>query len=198
MTTRFERLFDIFWLDSESDPTSENQVNRNGGQLLAYFGGRARKFFSDVANQFSGLDDRAIPDDDDLLLLENVSTGEKQKIRVVNLPGGGGGISADQHKILRQLIHFIDDGPAEGFTSGAYKEITGTVTPSAIVWYESSSKLKKIVERLVTWSGIVPSVDKWKIYDNSGITVIWTVSDAISYTGIFETDRTRTITLGDA
>jgi len=112
--------------------------------------------------------------------------------------GATSGITADQHKVLRQLIHFIEDGPAEGFTSGAYREITGTTFPTAIIWYTDSGKTDKIVERLLTWTGINPTTDKWKIYDTDGSTVLWTVSDAVSYSGVFETNRTRTITAGDA
>lgn len=108
-------------------------------------------------------------------------------------PRTGGGISEAQHKALRQLIHFIDDGPAEGFTSGAYREVAGTVFPTAIVWWESSSKLKKIVERLMTWTGSKLTTDQWKIYDTDGSTVLATVTDAINYSGAFETNRTRTI-----
>ena len=110
----------------------------------------------------------------------------------------GSGLSEGAHKTLRQLIHFIEDGPAEGFASGAYRETTGTVFPTAVIWYTDSGKTDKIVERLITWSGATATVDKWKIYDTDGSTVLWTVSDAISYSGIFETNRTRTITSGDA
>jgi len=104
-----------------------------------------------------------------------------------------GGITETEHKTLRQLIHFIDNGPAEGFVTGAYREMTGTVFPTAIVWWESSSKLKKIVEKLVTWSGVNPSTIVWKVYDTDGSTVLATVTDTITYSGIFETSRTRAI-----
>lgn len=117
---------------------------------------------------------------------------------VFNLRSPGGGITEAQHKVLRQLIHFIEDGPAEGFTTGAYRETTGTVFPTAIVWWESSSKLKKIVERLVAWTGVLVTTDKWKVYDTDGSTVLWTVTDTISYSGVFETSRTRAIVSGDA
>jgi len=103
-----------------------------------------------------------------------------------------------EHRTLRQLIHFIDNGPAEGFASGAHEETVGTVFPSSITWWESVGKLKKIVERLITWTGVNPTTDKWKIYDVDGSTVLWTVSDAISYSGVFKTGMVRTITLGDA
>jgi len=110
--------------------------------------------------------------------------------------GSSSGITAAQHKVLRQLIHFIDDGPAEGFASGAYRETTGTVFPTAVVWWESSSKLKKIVERLITWTGATATTDQWKIYDTDGTTVLWVVTDTISYIGVFETSRTRAIAAG--
>jgi len=108
-------------------------------------------------------------------------------------PRSGGGISEAQHKALRQLIHFISDGPAEGFASGAYREVTGTVFPTAIVWYEDGTKAKKIVSRDVTWTGAKETQSVWKVYDTDGSTVLATVTDAISYSGVFETSRTRTI-----
>lgn len=113
-------------------------------------------------------------------------------------PRTGGGISEAQHRTLRQLIHFISDGPAEGFASGAYKEILPAADPfpTSITWWESSSKLKKIVERLITWTGALPTTDQWKIYDTDGTTVLWIVTDTISYTGVFETSRTRAIAAG--
>ena len=107
--------------------------------------------------------------------------------------GVGGGITASQHKTLRQLIHFIDNGPAEGFASGAYREMTGTVFPTAIVWYDDATKVKKLVEKLLTYSGAFPTQIQWKMYGTDGTTVLATVTDAISYTGPFETSRTRTI-----
>lgn len=105
----------------------------------------------------------------------------------------GSGISEDQHKALRQLIHFIDNGPAESFTSGAYRETTGTVFPTAIIWYDKSGAgKKKIVEKLITWTGAFPTTIAWKVYDVSEV-LLATVSDVISYSGPFETSRTRTI-----
>lgn len=115
-------------------------------------------------------------------------------------PRTGGGITEEEHKVLRQLIHFIDDGPAEGFTSGAYKETlpAGDPFPTSEIWYTNSGKTDKIVELLTTWTGVNITQEKWKIYDTDGSTVLWTITDAISYSGVFETSRTRTITSGDA
>lgn len=117
-------------------------------------------------------------------------------VTLATLVAGSGGVTETTHKTLRQLIHFIEDGPAEGFATGAYKEITGTVFPTAVVWWESSSKIKKIVERLITWTGANATTDQWKVYDTDGTTVLWIVTDTISYSGPFETSRTRAITAG--
>lgn len=130
-------------------------------------------------------------DGDDMTFLDKNNTVKT----LSDLVSGTGGLTEEGHKILRQLIHFIDNGPAEGFASGAYRETTGTVFPTAIIWWESSSKLKKIVEKGVTWTGINPTTIEWKVYDTDGSTVLATVSDAITYSGVFETNRTRTITV---
>lgn len=112
---------------------------------------------------------------------------------LANLLAGAGGLTENAHKVLRQLIHFIDDGPAEGFTTGAFRETSGGIFPTAIIWYEDATKAKKIVERSLTWTGILVTTDEWKVYDTDGSTVLATVTDTISYTGIFETSRTRAI-----
>lgn len=96
-----------------------------------------------------------------------------------------------QVESLRKLIHFIDGGPAEGFLTGAYRQTTGTVFPTAIVWYDVDNK--KIVEKLITWTGANPTTITWKVYDNTE-TLTLTVTDTISYSNVFETSRTRTIT----
>ena len=97
--------------------------------------------------------------------------------------------------VVRQLIHFIEEGPAGGFASGAYKETlpTGNPFPTSEIWWESSSKLKKIVELTTTWSGAFPSTEVWKVYDTDGSTVLQTVTDTYTYSGAFESSRTRTI-----
>lgn len=105
----------------------------------------------------------------------------------------GSGISEATHKVLRQLIHLADGGgPFEGFASGAYRETTGGVFPTAIVWWDSVSKTKKIVEKLLTWTGVNPTTIAWKGYDADGNLLV-TVTDTIAYSGINETSRTRVI-----
>lgn len=104
----------------------------------------------------------------------------------------------DSHKTIRHLIHFIDDGPADGFVSGAYKEIINPMFPTQIIWWESASKLKKIVEKIITRDGAGASIPKpnpiiWKMYAADGITVVATVTDTLTYEGLAVSSRTRAI-----
>jgi len=111
-----------------------------------------------------------------------------------------GGLTADEHRALRQLIHFIDEGPAAGFASGAYKQIVGSkVFPTAIIWWESTSMSQKIVEKLIdrTASNTKPNPITWKIYDTDGTTVLWTLVDEIQWSGPFEVARLRSLFQGN-
>jgi hypothetical protein len=101
----------------------------------------------------------------------------------------------ESHSALKQLIHFIDDGPTDGWTSGAYKETlpSGNPFPTQEIWWTSSAKTHKIVSLDVTLnSSKRPTSEVWKIYAADGSTVLITLTDSISYTGAFETTRTRT------
>lgn len=104
----------------------------------------------------------------------------------------GTGLSEAQHKTLLQLIHFIDEGPAEGFATGATKTVTGSVFPTQVLWKRADAT--KLVEKNTTWTGVNPTAIEWKMYAADGTTVLVTVTDAISYSGVFETGRTRSIT----
>lgn len=107
----------------------------------------------------------------------------------------GTGLSESQHRALRQLIHFIDDGPAEGFASGAYKETLPAANPfpTSFIWWTSAAKTNKIVELTVTYnSNKTPATEVWKVYDSGG-TLLATVTDTPTYSGVFEVSRTRTI-----
>lgn len=103
----------------------------------------------------------------------------------------GSGISPTQHDELLQLIHFIDNGPASGFATGATRTTTGTAFPSQILWRRADTT--KLVEKNFTYTGAFPTTIEWKIYAADGSTVLATVTDTISYSGAFETGRTRAI-----
>jgi hypothetical protein len=136
--------------------------------------------------------------------------GNDLRIRDTTNPGTGGaghslsdmlasstGMTEGEHRLVRQLIHFLDDGPGEGFPSGCYKETlpAGNPFPTSEIWWESSGKTKKIVELTTTWSGAFITTEEWKMYDTDGSTVLATITDAITYSGAFEHTRTRTIVL---
>lgn len=100
------------------------------------------------------------------------------------------------HRTRRDLIHFIDSGPAGGFASGAYKEIlpSGDPFPTSEIWWESAAKTEKIVELTITRDeGQKPTTEVWVMYDEDGSTILETITDSINYDGPFETNRTRTI-----
>lgn len=109
-------------------------------------------------------------------------------------PRTGSGLSEAQHEALRQLIHYINSGPTESTLSGAFREIVGGTFPTSVIWYEDNTKVDKIVELNLTYTGINPTTEEWKMYDTDGSTVLVTVSDAVTYSGVNETSRTRTIT----
>lgn len=154
-----------------------------------YYDGRGVTFQSTTSDDDSVVAER---DADDNLVFEDLVAG---RYTLSELVAGTGGLTETGHRVLRQLIHFLDDGPAEGFDSGAHKETTGTLYPTAKVWYDKEGEgRKKIVEKLLTWTGVVPTTIVWKIYDVSEVLLV-TVSDSITYSGIFETERTRTITV---
>lgn len=102
-------------------------------------------------------------------------------------------LSPSRHARLKQLIHYIDDGPT--YLSGAYREIlpAGNVFPTQIVWWESSGKVNKIVETIITRNtNKMPSSIVWNLYESGS--VVETITDNILYqNNIFEINRTRTI-----
>lgn len=131
--------------------------------------------------------------DEDALLWRDGDTIKAKDVTYgsVDLLAGGSGITADQHKALLQLIHFVDEGPAEGFTTGATKTVAGTVFPTQELWKRSDAT--KLVEKNITWTGVNPTTIEWKLYAADGTTVLVTVTHTISYSGIFETGRTWAI-----
>lgn len=145
--------------------------------------------------------------DDAAVRVEREATTGKLKFVDSNFPAGktlaelaasGSGVSEATHVALRQLIHFIDDGPGDGFASGAHKVVTGGAFPTAVTWWTSSAQTHKIVEKIITRSGggatnVTPTPIVWRMYDADGSTILATVSDAVTYSGVFETSRTRTI-----
>lgn len=103
--------------------------------------------------------------------------------------------SIPDHKAARDLIHFIDSGPADGFDSGSYLEIlpSGDPFPTSEIWYVDNTKANKIVELTTSYNANkTVSTEVWKMYDNDGSTVLVTLTDTYAYSGVFVTSVTRT------
>lgn len=111
--------------------------------------------------------------------------------------GGGGGITEAEHKVLLDLIHFIDNGPGDGFASGAVRVTSpaGSPFPTNIVWYLDNTLTTKLVEKIIVYtSDKVPATITWNMYDRAGLVVIHTVIDTFIYTNnVFESERIRTM-----
>jgi len=143
-----------------------------------------------VAAEISTITEKTTPVSADLLIIEDsAAANAKKRVQIGNLPSSG--ISATTHKTLLQLIHFIDEGPAEGFTTGATKTTTGTVFPTQNRWKRADAT--NLVDQNITWTGVTPTTIEWKVYDTDGSTVLATVTDTITYSGVFEASRSRSI-----
>lgn len=81
---------------------------------------------------------------------------------------------------------------------GLYREISGGVLPTNIAWYTDATKTIKLVEKAYTYAGsipVLPSSVALRVYDGTvANTLKRTITDSITYTRVFETSRTRTIT----
>lgn len=160
---------------------------------------RASLLKGELQHKLRAKDIIVICSDIDLL---QFNAGQKMFLQAAGIVNGldvgstGGGITAQDHQILRQLIHFIDEGPGDGFASGAFKEIIGQPFPSSTTWYADISKNKKIVEKLINRNESEnPTLITWRMYDTDGATIVHTIIDNISYiNNVFESTRIRTIT----
>jgi len=125
---------------------------------------------------------------------------ELSRVRTIidHFAGASATVTIDSHKTLRQLIHLAEEGgPYEGFASGAYQETLPAATPfpSSVIWWTNAAKVSKIVEETVTYNlNSTVATDQWKVYSTDGVTVLATVTDTMTYSGVFELSRVRTIT----
>lgn len=114
---------------------------------------------------------------------------------------GTSGITALEHQTLRQLIHFIEEGPGSGFATGAFKEVIGGLFPTSITWWTSAAKTAKIVEKLIDRTtfpatNLKPTPITWRVYDAAtGTVVVGEIVDTITYSGAAEVSRTRAVNI---
>jgi len=101
-------------------------------------------------------------------------------------------------------VHILlsDGGPFEKYLSGSFREAIyiNKIFPSASVWYEDSSKTKKIVEKIWSYNSnkTVNTIVR-NVYATDGTTILTTATDAITYGSgsvppIAEVSRIRNIT----
>lgn len=210
-TSRDERVADLYFISPETTgaPNYEGQVRLYNGDLLIYLGGQVKSLTAGAsggeANTGSNEGDGVGVFQEKVgVVLQFKSFVAGQSIIVTDLGDTieitSTALTPGQHRTLRQLIHFIDQGPAEGFLSGAFKEVLPEASPfpTSVTWYTNSGKTQKIVEKLITRSGggatnIAPTPITWIMYDEDGTTIVAKVIDSITYSGVFEYQVTREI-----
>lgn len=126
---------------------------------------------------------------DDVPLLDGVPAGLDQIVAAL--------LTKENHKTLRHLIHLADGvgGPLDGWPSGSFRTITpaGSPFPGLVIWWTSPAMTTKIIQKDITRVGILPTIIRWSVYDSTGMTVLAAVEDAITYSGVFEISRTRSV-----
>lgn len=107
-------------------------------------------------------------------------------------------INALTEKSRRLILLAGCDGPYETYSS-SYRTIgylnTTSVFPTESIWYEDSFLTKKILSHFVEYNSmrqITKSI--WTVYDNNGITPLYVATDIITYNGLKEIYRERTLT----
>jgi hypothetical protein len=97
------------------------------------------------------------------------------------------------HELLRQFVHLANDGPYDGF-SGCVRDMGPIPFPTSSVWFTDNTRTKKIIETYVIYnSNMTPATTQYKIYDIDGVTALTTMTDTMSYNGVFEISKTRTL-----
>ena len=99
------------------------------------------------------------------------------------------------HQALIDIMHFLDDGPGDGWASGAYRVRQGVApNPGGWIWYTSSAMTKRIISVTYTYpvGSILPSSKQWLLYASDGATVARTLTDAMTWSGALLTNTTRT------
>jgi hypothetical protein len=164
---------------------------------------RASLLKGELRNRIINNEIVVVASDIDLLQFNDINLAFLTAAGITNgttVSGGDGyGITEAQHKTLRDLIHFIDSGGGDGFTSGAERVILpeGDPFPTTVIWYLDSTLTTKLVQKDIVYNpNKTVATIQWTMYDYDGITIIHQILDTISYTNnIFESTRIRTIVI---
>lgn len=97
------------------------------------------------------------------------------------------------HNALLDVIHFLADGPGDGFAKGACAIDTynGPLLLNT-VWFTDETQAKRIVAVAWTYTGPLIATEKMTLYAADGTTVVRTVTDTYSYNGPLRSKRVRT------
>lgn len=92
------------------------------------------------------------------------------------------------------MLFLADEGPFENHPT-AYREMTGTPVPTSIVWWTTSGKTHRIIDKTIVYNAnLTPATVTRRVYGSDGVTVSLAAVDTIVYSGVFETHRTRVVT----
>lgn len=102
------------------------------------------------------------------------------------------------HKTFRHLIHFVEpNSPGDGFGSGPYvSEVLPSADPfpTSETWYTDGTKTSKICRWEATYNANKTlATEKWIVYKSDGTNPAADATDTISYSGVFETGRSRAV-----
>ena len=126
----------------------------------------------------------------------NILSGTTAQFTAVTSSFAGDG--SNLINISRKLINYINNGPAEEYTS-SYLEIdsSNTVFPTSSIWYTDITKTKKIYEEFYQRSGsgtqINPNPITYKLYKSDGVTVLIQATNTITYTSFGASNISRSI-----
>lgn len=96
------------------------------------------------------------------------------------------------HNALLDIIHFLADGPGDGWASGAVGVDTYSgPLRTGTTWYADDTLAKKIVAMAWTYAGPLVATQKTTLYAADGISVTRTVTDTFSYNGPLRAQRSR-------
>lgn len=126
-----------------------------------------------------------------------LNPGGNEQLRIDTT--GSSGLTPEQHEILRQLIHFLDEGPGHGFANPVYKVVTGGLFPTRIDWFVDAGLTLRVFSKLINRTGpsgslVKPNPITYIVYQSDGTTPAQTATDTVTYSGIAEVGRTRVFT----
>lgn len=98
---------------------------------------------------------------------------------------------------LRELLHFVGDGPVQGAGLSAPREVrspTGSPFPTSIVWYRTGAQTTRAMDVTITRDAQKrPTTIVHRLYGVDGVTVVLTITDTVTYSGGWVLQRDRVI-----